>query len=119
MRTTRLRYFGLGLLLPAVAVALLMTWRLSHVLFGIVIGFICLVVMVLALARDGWRQTSPDSLHARGFAPDAVRGGKVPEQRRRRNYTPVFPAAVSRRISGNPGPPPAAAAAAGQEPARR
>src|ERR1700761_2401003 len=119
MRTTRLRYFGLGLLLLAVAVALLMTWRLSHVLFGIVIGFICLVVMVLALARDGWRQTSPDSLTARGFAPDAVRGVKVTDPGLRREYTPVIPAAVSRRISGTPGPRPPAAAAAGQEPARR
>src|ERR1700739_1894102 len=102
MWTTRLRYPGLALLVLAVTVGLVITWRVSHVLFGIVVGFIFLCVAVLAVARDGWRQTSPDNLTARGFVPESVRGVHVTDPGLRREYTPVIPAAVSRRISGNP-----------------
>ena len=55
MWTTRLRYSGLGVLLVGVTVSLLIAWRLNHVLFGIAVGFICLVVTILLVARDGWR----------------------------------------------------------------
>jgi uncharacterized membrane protein YhaH (DUF805 family) len=72
MWAARLRYSGLGILLLGVTVALLMAWRLSHVLFAIVVGFVVLVVTVLLAARDGWRQTSPESLTSRGFRPDRV-----------------------------------------------
>jgi probable Rubsico expression protein CbbX len=119
MWTTRLRYSGLGALLVGVTVSLLIVWRLSHVLFGIVIGLICFVVMVLLLARDGWRQTSPENLTARGFVPNSVRGVTIVDPGLRREFAPLVPAAVSRRISGNPRPRPAASAAARQEPARQ
>jgi probable Rubsico expression protein CbbX len=119
MWTTRLRYSGLGVLLVGVTVSLLIVWRLSHVLFGIVVGLICLVVTVLLVARDGWRQTSPENLTARGFVPNSVRGVTIVDPGLRREFAPLIPAAVSRRISGNPRPRPAASAAARQEPARR
>jgi probable Rubsico expression protein CbbX len=115
MWTTRLRYSGLALLLLAVTVGLVITWRVSDVLFGIVVGFICLCVTVLVVARDGWRQTSPANLTARGFVPESVRGVTVTDPGLRREYTPVIPAAVSRRISGNPRPRPAASSAAMKE----
>ena len=72
MRAARLRYSGFGILLLGVTVALLMAWRSSHILFAIVVGSIVLFVAVLLVARDGWRQTSPESLTSRGFRPDRI-----------------------------------------------
>jgi probable Rubsico expression protein CbbX len=94
----------------------LITWRSSRVLFAFVLGFLVLVVTVLLVARDGWRQTSPESLAARGFKPDP--GLNVMDPGLRREWAPVIPAAVSRRISGNPTRRPAARPAAMTEPAR-
>jgi probable Rubsico expression protein CbbX len=114
MWTTRLRYYGLGLLLAGVVVALLAAWRMSHVLFGSIIGsiaFIALSLGLLAIARDGWHQTSPDSLSSRGFRPGSVRGVTVMDPGLRRDYSPMIPAAVSRRIAGNPRHRPSAAMA--------
>ena len=65
MWTNRLRYSGLGLLLVGLVVGLLVAWRVNHVLFGSIVGsiaFIALSLALLAVARDGWHQTSPDSL---------------------------------------------------------
>ena len=116
MWAARLRYSGLGILLLGVTGALLMAWRLSHVLFAIVVGFVVLVVTVLLAARDGWRQTSPESLTSRGFRPDP--GLNVMDPGLRREWAPIIPAAVSRRISGNPTWRPAARSAARTKPAR-
>jgi len=119
MWTTRLRYSGLGVLILCVAVALVVAWRVNHELFGIALGFIALCATVLVVARDGWRQTSPQNLTRRGFAPDSARDLTVIDPGLRREFAPLIPAAVSRRISGDPRPRPAASAAARQEPARR
>jgi probable Rubsico expression protein CbbX len=116
MWAARLRYSGLGILLLGVTGALLMAWRLSHVLFAIVVGFVVLVVTVLLVARDGWRQTSPESLSSRGFRPDP--GLNVMDPGLRREWAPIIPAAVSRRISGNPTRRPAARSAARTKPGR-
>jgi len=119
MWTTRLRYSGLGILILCVAVALVVAWRLNHVLFGIGLGFIALCVTVLVVARDGWRQTSPQNLTARGFRPDSARALNVIDPGLRREIAPLVPAAVSRRISGNPRPRPAASAASSQKPGKQ
>jgi probable Rubsico expression protein CbbX len=122
MRTTRLRYFGLALLTLGVTVALLVAWRVNHVLFGTIVGsiaFIALSVTLLMVARDGWRQTSPNNLSSRGFVPESVRGVTVIDPGLRREYAPIIPAAVSRRISGNPRPRPAASPAAQKASVRR
>ena len=116
MWAARLRYSVLGILLLGVTAALLMAWRLSHVLFAVVVGFIVLVVTVLLVARDGWRQTSPESLSSRGFRPDS--GLNVMDPGLRREWAPMIPAAVSRRISGNPTRRPAARSAARTKPGR-
>src|ERR1700733_12150976 len=102
MRTTRLRLYGLGILVLGVAVFLLMMWREGPVAFGIVAGLIGLVVTVLLLVRDGWRQTSPQNLMARGIRPDSDRIFSGFDPGLRREYTPMIPTAVSRRISGAP-----------------
>src|SRR5260221_6835617 len=100
MWAARLRHSGLGILLLGVTVALLLAWRSSHVLFAIFVGFILLVLTVLLVARDGWRQTSPESLTSRGIRPDSVRGIDMMDQGLRRDMVPTIPVVVTRRMSG-------------------
>ena len=101
MRTTRTRYSVLGILALGVAVGLVLAWRVNHILFGIILGLIALCGTVLVVARDGWRQTSPQNLSARGFRPESIQGVTVTDPGLRREIAPLVPAAVSRRISGN------------------
>jgi probable Rubsico expression protein CbbX len=101
MRTTRTRYSALGILALGVAVGLVLAWRVNHILFGIILGLIALCGTVLVVARDGWRQTSPQNLSARGFRPESLQGVTVTDPGLRREIAPLVPAAVSRRISGN------------------
>jgi probable Rubsico expression protein CbbX len=121
------RYSAPGILLLGVIAALLLAWWLSHVWFAvvaIVAGFIVLSVAIVWLARDGWRQTSPESLGSRGFRPGTVSGIGVMDPGLRREYSAMIPAAVSRRISGDHIGRPAASRADAKpmgvpEPARR
>jgi probable Rubsico expression protein CbbX len=92
--------------LLGVIAALLLTWRVSHVLFvsfAIAVGFI---VAIVGLARDGWRQTSPENLSSRGFRP-GTSGIGVMDPGLRRDYSPILPAAVTRRRTGTRAPRPA------------
>ncbi len=116
MWTASLRYSGAGILLLGIAVALLMAWQSSHMLFAIVVGSIVVISTILLLVRDGWRQTSPEVLASRGFRPD--RDPTVMDPGLRREYAAIIPAAVSRRITGNPTRRPAARPAARTRPAR-
>jgi probable Rubsico expression protein CbbX len=116
MWTASLRYSGAGILLLGIAVALLMAWQSSHMLFAIVVGSIVVILTMLLLVRDGWRQTSPEVLTSRGFRPD--RDPTVMDPGLRREYAAIIPAAVSRRITGNPTRRPAARPAARTRPAR-
>ena len=96
-----------------VTAALVLAWRVSHVLFVIAVGFMVIVVALFLVARDGWRQTSPESLISRGIRPGQV---LVMDPGLRREMASIIPAAVSRRISGNPpaqSPPEAAGLADG------
>ena len=124
MKTSRMRYSVLGMLVLAVAVGLAVAWRVNHILFSIVLGLIALCATVLVVARDGWRQTSPQNLAARGFRPESVRGVSVTDPGLRREIIALVPAAVSRRISGDrigrPADAPVAVNPIGvREPARR
>ena len=101
MKTSRMRYSVLGILVLAVAVGLAVAWRVNHILFSIVLGLIALCATVLVVARDGWRQTSPQNLTSRGFRPDSVRGVSMTDPGLRREIVPLVPGTVSRRISGD------------------
>jgi probable Rubsico expression protein CbbX len=96
-----MRYSVLGILAAGAAVGLALAWRANHILFGIVLGLIALCGTVLVVARDGWRQTSPRNLNARGFRPETVRSLGLTDPGLRREIAPLVPAAVSRRISGD------------------
>jgi len=110
MRSSRLRYPTLGVLLLGVIAALLWTWQVSHVWFvwlAVVVGIVVLSVVLVMLTRDGWRQTSPESLNSRGFRPGTVRGMGVMDPGLRREYSPILPAAVTRRRTATRAPRPA------------
>jgi probable Rubsico expression protein CbbX len=98
MRTARLRYYGLGMLLLGATATLPIAWlRLSHALFAVVAG-VAVFALTLALAtRDVVRQTSPEGLTARGIRPDLGPGPVVMDPGLRRDIGPLFPALVSRR----------------------
>jgi len=111
MRSSRLRYSALGVLVLGVIAALLWTWQVSHVWFvwlAVVVGIVLLSVLLVMLTRDGWRQTSPESLNSRGFRPGTVRGMGVMDPGLRRDYSPILPAAVTRRRTATRAPRPAA-----------
>ena len=115
MRSSRLRYSTLGILLLGVIAALLWTWQVSHVWFvwlAVVVGFVILSVVLVVLTRDGWRQTSPENLGSRGFRPGTVSGMGVMDPGLRRDYSPILPAAVTRRRTATRAPRPAVRPAA-------
>src|ERR1022692_14983 len=108
MWAARLRYSGLGIFLLGVTAALLATWRLSHLLFGIVAGFIVIMLPLLLAGRDTWRQTSPQSLAARGITPDSVGRLDTMDPGLHRDMVGIFPASVIGRTSSPRIRPPAA-----------
>jgi probable Rubsico expression protein CbbX len=120
MRAARLRdYSGLGVLLLGVTVALLIAWlRVSHVLLALAAGLVFCGVAVVLIAWDGWRQTSPESLTARGITPDFAGSFPVTDPGLRREIVPIFPAPSLRRMSSAPTRRSAAQPAAMTKPAR-
>ena len=115
MWSNRLRYSALGILLLGVIAALVSAWQASPVLFAIIAGCIGLCAGVAVIARDGWHQTSPESLNSRGFRS----GVSVMDPGLRREIVPLLPGVVTRRV-GSTSPRRAAvpSAAAAAKPAR-
>ena len=103
MWTSRLRYFGFGLLLLGLVGALLLTWLLLSLLaFGIV-GGLTAVSLVVALATwDTMRQTTTASLAARGINPndDTLR---IMDPGLRREFAAFIPAVGRRPPSASRG----------------
>jgi probable Rubsico expression protein CbbX len=105
MRSSVLRYLVLVLVVLVVAAALVTAWlRLSHMWFGLITVMALILLMVLATLWDGMRQSSPASLAARGIYPDADRGVSVMDPGLRRDWGPLVPSAVSRRMPFSHGP---------------
>jgi probable Rubsico expression protein CbbX len=95
MWRTRLRYSALGILLLSVIAVLLSAWRASPALFAIIAGCIVFYAGVALVARDGWRQTSPESLNSRGIRP----GVTVLDPGLRRQIVPLVPDVITRRVT--------------------
>jgi probable Rubsico expression protein CbbX len=101
MRAARLSYFVFGILLLGVTAVLLIAWlRLNHALAGTIIGVIITVLMLFVVARDAFRQTTPESLAARGAAPDPVRGPRVMDPGLHRDMALTLLPARAPRIGG-------------------
>ena len=77
-------------------------------LFGIIAGFILVMLPLLLAARNTWRQTSPQGLAARCINPDSVRRLDTMDPGLRRDMVGIIPAAVIRRASSTRTRPPAA-----------
>jgi probable Rubsico expression protein CbbX len=119
MRTARLRYSGLGLLLLGVVAALLAGWlRLSHEVFSVTVGVAVFFVLTLLMTRSAWRQTSPDNLTARGFSPGSAWDSNLMDPGLRRDMVPVVPAFGRRGITPVYARRPAARPAGVAKPAR-
>ncbi|HTU07493.1 MAG TPA: hypothetical protein VMG13_18220, partial [Trebonia sp.] len=125
MWSTKIRKSALGILLLGVIAALVMSWLASPVLFAIIAGCVVICAGVWVIWRDGWRQTSPQSLNSRGFRPGVV----VLDPGLRRDIVPLVPGpiyrragAARRRLSASDRPPrparPAVPAAAVAKPPR-
>jgi probable Rubsico expression protein CbbX len=101
MRTARLRYSGLGLLLLGVVAALVTAWLLlNHAMFAVVVCVVVFLLIFLMVFWDGLRQSSTASLASRGIFPDSDQGLNMMDPGLRREWAPVIPPAVGRRMSG-------------------
>ncbi len=119
MRAARPRYSGVAVLSLAVTVALLIGWLLvSHTVFACAVGFLAFGVAVVLVARDGWRQTTPANLAARGVTPDFSGSFRVTDPGLRREIAPLVPRAVTQRMSTAPARRRAAHSAGPAKPAR-
>jgi probable Rubsico expression protein CbbX len=99
MRTARLPYFRLGLLL-AVTAALVLCWLLLSIgMFAVFASLIVSFALILLVFWDGWRQTTLDNLAERGIYPTADR---IPtyDPGLRREWQPLIPPGVGMRTSG-------------------
>jgi probable Rubsico expression protein CbbX len=107
MRTARLRYSALGILL--LGAALTLAWlQLSHLWFAIIAGIVLLMAVTLVVAWDGWRQTSPENLGSRGIFPESVSSITMIDPGLRREWAPILPARRSSyKPARHPSAPPA------------
>jgi len=97
MWTGRLRNFGFGLLLLVVVGALLLTWLLFNFLvFGIVGSIVTIMLILSWVTWDGMRQSSPQSLAARGIVPDDDTL-RIIDPGLRREYS-AFAPSIGRRV---------------------
>jgi probable Rubsico expression protein CbbX len=100
MRAVGLRHFGLGGLLLALSAALLAAWRLSPWFFEVVAGIMVLLLGMVFLARNAWRQTSTEGLIANGVVLDGGESFGSMDPGLRRDLAFISPGAGMRRRSG-------------------
>jgi len=93
MWSSKVRYSALSILVLSLIAALLASWLASPLIFGVSVGCVVLGAGVWMIWRDGWRQTSPQSLNSRGFRP----GVTVMDPGLRRDIVPLVPGPIYRR----------------------
>jgi probable Rubsico expression protein CbbX len=102
MWTSRLRYFGFGLLILGLVGALLLTWLLfSPLAFGIVGAIVAVSLLAGWVGWDAVRQTTPSNLAARGVNPDDDTL-RIIDPGLRREYSAILPG-IGRGPSANRG----------------
>jgi probable Rubsico expression protein CbbX len=87
--------------------------------FAVSVNSIAFWVAVFLIARDGWRQTTPRNLAARGITPDFAGSFSVRDPGLRREMTGLLPAAAVRRMSSAATRRPPGRPAGESKPARR
>ena len=99
MRAVALRS-GFGVLLLGVGAALLVSWRSSHLFFGILLGVMAIFLTLASIGWNAWQQTSPEALISRGIPLDSPESFATMDPGLRRDLTFMNPAAVTRRKPG-------------------
>jgi probable Rubsico expression protein CbbX len=95
MWTARSRYTALGIVVLGAALSL--AWlQLSHLWFAITVGILLLFVVVVVVAWDGMRQTTPENLSSRGIVPESTGGLTITDPGMRREWVPILPASAQR-----------------------
>ena len=80
-----------------------MVWLwFGHLWFAIVTGFVVGLVLIALMLRNGWHQTSPESLESRGYSPESVWDSNLMDPGLHREMVPVVPAFGRRGISNTP-----------------
>ena len=92
---------------------------LSHLWFAIVTGFVVGLALIALMLRNGWHQTSPESLESRGFSPESDWDSNLMDPGLHRQMVPIIPAFGRRGISNTPIRRPAAQPAPGSFARRR
>ena len=94
----------LGVLLLAVTTAaLLVGWlQLSHLLFALAAGAGAMLVLMGFVFWNGFHQTSPESLGARGIRPESVMDANLMDPGLRRDIVTLIPAFGRRGVSNKP-----------------
>jgi probable Rubsico expression protein CbbX len=118
MWAARLRYSGLGIFLLGITVGLVMAWRASPPLFGVLAGVTIVTLAGLLALRDSWRQATPERLASRGITPESATWLNGMDPGLRREYARIMPTAAALRMSGTPTRRPAAPPAARTRPPR-
>jgi len=100
MWTARLRFNRYGIVLLSAAGALVTAWLLlDHAMFAVAAGLIVSFAAIIVTAWDGFRQTTTENLAARGIY---LTDDRMPtmDPGLRREWAPMIPPAVGRRMSG-------------------
>jgi probable Rubsico expression protein CbbX len=118
MWAARLRYSGLGIFLLGITVGLVMAWRASPPLFGVLAGVTIVTLAGLLALRDSWRQATPERLASRGITPESATWLNGMDPGLRREYARIMPTAAALWMSGTPTRRPAAPPAARTRPPR-
>jgi len=100
MGSVRVKPFVTAVLLIAVAGLAVIWFSLSHLVFGVVLGVMLLIVPLIFAIRDGWHQTHPASLIARGATAEYERTFSAMDPGLRRDASPMIPRAVRQRLPG-------------------
>ena len=97
-----------------------MVWLwFGHLWFAIVTGFAVGLALIALMLRNGWHQTSPESLESRGYSPESVWDSNLMDPGLHREMAPLIPALGRRGISNTPTRRPAVQPAPGSFARRR
>jgi probable Rubsico expression protein CbbX len=101
MGTAILRHARLGIILLIIAAALMAAWVvLSYAIFVVAACLIAIAVAAFVLLRDGFRQTSVQSLTERGIYPEFDGSSALTDPGLRREMAPIIPSTIRRSSSG-------------------
>ncbi len=112
------RYSVLGIVLLCIALGLVAAWQAGHAIFAVAVGCTISALVLVLIARHGWRQTSTQALASRGITPESVRRINAIDTGLRRELGGILPAGPARRRSGTRARPVAVSQARMAKPTR-